>query len=190
MAKAKAKRASRTAQGPAGTYIVLFGIDEGGRPHAAKFENEDQQILARLAQARGLRSAVAQGSKHSALLNRLRAGRLYATGAGSVPIVSKAVYEVLNAAVGGEHGQISPTLPRSHQDIAPGHLVIAQSSLENGWYEAVVLSREDDTLRLKWRDFPADPEFLRSMSSIALLDTDAHSNASAALLDAEHADDN
>ena len=50
-------------------------------------------------------------------------------------------------------------LPRSWDEIAPGHLVIAQESLVNGWWEAIVLDRKDDLLTLRFRDYPRLPKF-------------------------------
>jgi hypothetical protein len=45
-------------------------------------------------------------------------------------------------------------LPRSWDEIAPGHLVIAQESLDYGWWEAIVLDRKDDMLTLRFCDYP------------------------------------
>jgi hypothetical protein len=40
-------------------------------------------------------------------------------------------------------------LPRSWDEIGPGHLVIAQESLEYGWWEAIVLDRKGDSFTLQ-----------------------------------------
>jgi hypothetical protein len=48
-------------------------------------------------------------------------------------------------------------LPKSWGEIAAGHLVIAQASLEYGWWEAVVLARNGDTFTLQYRDYPPSP---------------------------------
>ena len=60
-------------------------------------------------------------------------------------------------------------LPRSWDEIAPGHLVIAQESLANGWWEAIVLDRNDDMLTLRFRDYPRLPRFFRHRTAVALL---------------------
>ena len=54
-------------------------------------------------------------------------------------------------------------------DIAVGHLVIAQESAIVGWWEAIVLARDGEMLTLKWRDYPDCPSFIRHSNSIALL---------------------
>jgi hypothetical protein len=60
-------------------------------------------------------------------------------------------------------------LPRTWDEIAPGHLVIAQESLENGWWEAIILDRKDDVFTLRFRDYPQMPKFFRHRSAIALM---------------------
>jgi hypothetical protein len=44
------------------------------------------------------------------------------------------------AAVGKDQDEppVATGLPRTWDDIAPGHLVIAQEALEYGWWEAIV----------------------------------------------------
>jgi hypothetical protein len=60
-------------------------------------------------------------------------------------------------------------LPRSWDDIGPGHLVIAQESLDYGWWEAIVLDRNGDTFTVRYRDYPHLPNFVRHASAVALL---------------------
>jgi hypothetical protein len=60
-------------------------------------------------------------------------------------------------------------LPRSWDEIAAGHLVIAQESLEYGWWEAIVFARKGDTFTLQYRDYPHLPKFVRHRSGIALM---------------------
>ena len=60
-------------------------------------------------------------------------------------------------------------LPGSWDEIAPGHLVIAQESLANGWWEAIVLDRKDDMLTLRFRDYPRLPRFFRHRTAVALM---------------------
>ena len=46
-----------------------------------------------------------------------------------------------------------PNRPRSWQEIGPGDLVVAQESVEDGWYEAIVIEADGDMLTLRWRDY-------------------------------------
>lgn len=167
---AKAKPKSPTAK--ITRTIVLFGLDENGKPRAARFIDDNENLIARLAQALGLRMGIATGSKHADTLDEIPVGRVYATGKGSVPNISQDLYDKLNALVGGEPGPISTTLPKNWDDLAPGHLVIAQDTIADGWWEAVVTKREGETLTIKFRDYPAQPEVMRPITAVALLKHD------------------
>jgi hypothetical protein len=43
-------------------------------------------------------------------------------------------------------------LPRTWDEIVPGHLVIARETLEVGWWEAVVVERNGDLVTVRYRD--------------------------------------
>jgi hypothetical protein len=99
-----------------------------------------------------------------------------------VPNIRQALYsdvlvalaaEPQQAAIGPDDDKASTPvargLPGSWDEIAPGHLVIAQESLANGWWEAIVLDRKDDMLTLRFRDFPRLPRFFRHRTAVALV---------------------
>ena len=74
------------------------------------------------------------------------------------------------------HGAISATGRVHHlnasneaDEIAPGHLVIAQEALDYGWWEAIVLGRNGDMFTLRFRDYPKLPKFVRHRNAIALM---------------------
>ncbi len=75
------------------------------------------------------------------------------------------------AAVGKDQDElpVATGLPRTWDEIAPGHLVIAQENLEYGWWEAVVIGRDGDMLTLRFRDYPKLPKFFRHRNAIALM---------------------
>ena len=60
-------------------------------------------------------------------------------------------------------------MPPTWNEIAPGHLVIAQESLDYGWWEAIVLDRKDDMLTLRYREYPRLPKFYRHRTAVALM---------------------
>ena len=116
------------------------------------------------------------------MAKKLPVGQLYANGRGFVPNVRQRLYsdvlvalaaEPQQAAVGPDDDKASTPvargLPRSWDEIAPGHLVIAQESLANGWWEAIVLDRKDDMLTLRFRDYPRLPKFFRHRTAVALM---------------------
>jgi hypothetical protein len=57
---------------------------------------------------------------------------------------------------------------QSWNEIASGHLVIAQESAKDGWWEAIVVDRKADTLTLQFRDYDL-PKIVRHRSAIALM---------------------
>ncbi|MHC2253181.1 hypothetical protein ACVILK_002873 [Bradyrhizobium embrapense] len=67
---------------------------------------------------------------------------------------------------------ISPVtsgLPRSWEEITVGHMVLAHESPDDGWWEAVVITREDEILTLRYRDAPKLPKFIRHINTVALV---------------------
>ena len=112
---------------------------------------------------------------------KLPLGRLYANGRGFVPNIRQSLYSDLVVALGlepqaalsknGDKDSLPAArgLPRSWDEIGPGHLVIAQEALDYGWWEAIVLDRQGDTFILQYRDYPHLPKFVRHRSGIALM---------------------
>ena len=105
----------------------------------------------------------------------LPAGRLHANGKGLIPFIKGHVYtELMCAALSPKPPQPNPDpapqdLPRTWDDVAPGHVVIAKETLELGWWEAVVLERTGDLVTIKYRDYPQYPPLVRHRSVIALI---------------------
>ena len=75
--------------------------------------------------------------------------------------------------VAGDRAPTAQDLPRTWEEIAPGHLVIARETFECGWWEAVVIERSGDLLTLKHRDYPSIPNFVRHRSAVALISAPA-----------------
>jgi hypothetical protein len=48
-------------------------------------------------------------------------------------------------------------------------MVLVHESPADGWWEALVLSREAEVLTLRFRDYPKQPTFVRHISTIALV---------------------
>jgi hypothetical protein len=162
---------------PAGKTYVVFGTDEYTKPRAARFSAEDPELLAKAAEALRLRLVeVDAGNEELAeVAARLPAGRLHATGKSLVPYIKGEHYiELLSAAMGELRPLPSPEpksqdLPRSWDEVAPGHLVIARETLEFGWWEAVVVERDGDLVTVRYRDYPDLPPQVRHRSFVALI---------------------
>jgi hypothetical protein len=63
----------------------------------------------------------------------------------------------------------SDGLPASWQEIAAGHLVLAQESVADGWWEAIVVERRDDMVTLRWRGYPKYKAFVLHVDAVALV---------------------
>jgi hypothetical protein len=171
----------RKAEG-ASTLIVL-GYDDQQKPRGARFQDANPKLVAEAAKAMGLNVYSATGADVASLAKKLPVGRLFSTGKGSVAPIRQHLYSQLIVALAGQpeaaltSDEPLPTmasgLPKNWDEIAPGHLVIAQESHENGWYEALVIDidRNGEMLTLRFRDYPKLPKFARHRSAVALIST-------------------
>jgi hypothetical protein len=131
----------------AGPDLIVLGMDEAGKPKAARFPSGHDSVVAKAAKAMNLAVCKADGEVLTELAKKLPPGRLYSTGRGFVPSVGRSLYgklvEQLKLAgqpVPGEAeqpshdrpgaAQAAPGLPTSWDDVAVGHLVIAQEALD------------------------------------------------------------
>jgi hypothetical protein len=174
------KRSSSSAPAPA-TPLIVLGFDDQQKPRGAKFVEAKPDLVTKAADLMGLKVYEASPPEVAELAKKLPAGRLYANGRGFVPNIRQSLYSDLVVALALE-GQAALSkngdkdslpaargLPRSWDEIAAGHLVIAQESLEYGWWEAIVLARNGDSFTLQYRDYPHLPKFVRHRSGIALM---------------------
>jgi len=178
--------------GPEST-VVVFGLDEAGKPHASVFGAADAQVAEKAAGLMGMRVLRLKTDQQRAIAAKLPRGRVFGSGKALVPFVAKRLYESLagfgGAEVGAQPGGPEPAcaaapgqdsgmprgdgdskLPASVDDLEAGHVVLACEGPALGWYEAIVIKVDDDDLvTLKWRDFPRHPVFARRRWQLALL---------------------
>jgi hypothetical protein len=60
-------------------------------------------------------------------------------------------------------------LPQNWESIAAGNMVLADEGPGEGWWEAIVISRDNEILTLRYRDYPKVPKFERHISTIGLI---------------------
>ena len=159
--------------------LIVLGYDEHHKPQAAQFPAADADLVAKAARLMDLKVYEAVTEDLAALAKKLPVGRLYSNGRGFVPNVRQSLYSEIiatlavepQAAVGKDKDElpVATGLPRTWDEIAPGHLVIAQEALEYGWWEAIVLARNGDMLTLRFRDYPKLPKFARHRAAVALM---------------------
>src|SRR3954469_2097743 len=127
----------------------------------------------------GLRVLRIENEAPRELAARLRQGQVYAADRTFAPVVLREVFDKL-CELAGPVGAPSPVeisaskdeaapRPASWDDIQIGDLVIAQESLEDGWWEAIVVAIEADQLLLRWRDYARQPCVRRGRLDVALL---------------------
>lgn len=160
----------------ASTKLLVFGVDDDCKPHAALFPKAEA-TRARAA-AKQLRLNVIEVSNGMAadLSTKLPAGRIHANGPSAVPSVREEIYEKLVATLNsrGEAGRepgepVATDFPSTWDAIKPGHIVLAHETLVEGWWAAVVVERTGDKLSLRWRDYPGHPKFAARVTAVALL---------------------
>ena len=182
--KATAARTSVTkssAATPATFPLIVLGFDEQQKPRGARFVDAKPDLVTKAADAMGFKVYEASPEDVAEYAEKLPLGRLYANGRGFVPNIRQSLYSDLVVVLGQEpQATLSKTgdkdslpaargLPRSWDEIGPGHLVIAQEALEYGWWEAIVLDRQGDTFILQYRDYPHLPKFVRHRTGIAMM---------------------
>lgn len=179
--------------------VVLFGLDETGKPRAARFGGEHIDLAAKAAGLMNLIICYVNSPELATIAQQLPVGRIHANGRGLVPNVRRDLYDKLIAASGAatmsdseNRGTGKPAdnptetsapnsdpaspapgvaqgYPRDWDDISVGHLVIAQEDAYSGWWAAVVIAREGDMLTMRWRDYPGYPKIVQHRTAVALL---------------------
>ena len=172
------KSSAATAAAPP---LIVLGFDEQQKPRGARFVDAKPDLVTKAADLLGFKVYEASSEDVAEYAKKLPLGRLYANGRGFVPNIRQSLYSDLVVILGQEpQATLSKTgdkdslpaargLPRSWDEIGPGHLVIAQEALEYGWWEAIVLDRQGDTFILQYRDYPHLPKFVRHRTGIALM---------------------
>jgi hypothetical protein len=174
-------RKSSIAPATSTSPLIVLGFDDQQKPRGAKFVDAKPDLVSKAADLMGLKVYEGRSPDVAEVAKKLPLGRLYANGRGFVPNIRQSLYSDLVVALALE-GQAALSkngdkdslpaargLPRSWDEIAAGHLVIAQESLEYGWWEAIVLARNGDSFTLQYRDYPHLPKFVRHRSGIALM---------------------
>jgi hypothetical protein len=178
-ASPKAKSSAVAMSAP----LIVLGYDDQHKPRGARFQGADVKLVTEAAKAMSLNVYEAASDDLTVLAKKLPVGRLYSNGKGFVPNIRQNLYsefiatlaQAPQAALAQAEEPPLPTvasgLPRSWDEIAPGHLVIAQETLEYGWWETIVLDRNGDMLTLRFRDYPKLPKFVRHRAAVALIST-------------------
>ena len=122
--------------------LIVLGYDENQKPRAARFLATEAELVAKAALLMDLKVYEAATEDLAALAKKLPEGRLYGNGRGFVPNVRQSLYSEIIVTLAGEpkaavskdqdEPPVATSLPRTWDEIGPGHQVIAQEALEYG----------------------------------------------------------
>jgi hypothetical protein len=176
MTKIKASSASKSA-----AELIVLGFDDQFEPCAARFVGARPDIVTKAAHSIGFKAYSITSRDLATLARKLPGGQLNSKGAMTVPKVQQSLYSDFLVALVADPKQAIETadqasdlpaatgLPPNWDQIAPGHLVIAEEGPGCGWWEAIVIERKADMFTLRYRQFPKLPKFARHRSEIALM---------------------
>ncbi|MBM6596504.1 hypothetical protein [Microvirga pudoricolor] len=181
----------------AAATLIVFGLDETGKPHASWFDEADAPLAEKAAGLMKMKILRLSTDEQKKLAGRLPQGRVFESGKAFVPFVNRTLYAQL-AAMGGEVPEIDPALieaalnadaaktskgggkattpegPKADAGswayLAVGSIVLANETPGEGWYEAIIKEVKVEGLYLlAWRDWPHEAAFVRKAPHIALL---------------------
>ena len=185
------KTVNRQASANSSVPVVLFGVDDHGKPKAARFLDKHASVATKAAGQLNLQVLQIIGPAVSELAASLPEGRIHANGRGFVPYIRRDLYAKLVAAANGTvagaqagppatttgqsgSGQQPPNrsdgpgLPQTWDSIAVGHVVIVLDEPGEGWYEAIVTETNGDMLTMRWRHYPRERRVIRHRLSVGL----------------------
>jgi hypothetical protein len=181
---------------PSNGQLFVYGLDEAGKPKGARFPATETEKVLPVATAMKLQSCQACSDEIANLGMKLPVGRIYARGKAFIPNIKRDLYDKVLAAIGSckeehDHSQVEGTaassatpapteagailpplasgLPQNWDSIAAGNMILSHESPGEGWWEAIVISRDDAILTLRYRDYPKAPKFERHVSTVALI---------------------
>jgi len=172
--------------------FIVFGLDENKKPKGARFAFDHFEPASKAALSMDMQIHEARTPILAELAKKLPVGRIFARGKSFVPYIRRDLYDKLYEATGGlareqakaeeerlqaEGGpeqsatgiSSGPPLPRGWDELVAGQMVLAQASLEDGWFECVIVERVADVLTLRWRDYPKYKPFPKHIAAVALV---------------------
>jgi hypothetical protein len=177
---------------PTQIAVVVYGQANGDKQKAGRFKPSQAALAIKAAGLMNLKVLPVETTAQLAAVEKVPPGRLYANGRGFVPYVRRDLYErvvdlagapeakptsgTMGADKGADRKQenapvtVGPSLPTTWAEVGTGSLVLTQESLEEGWWEAIVISRTaNDVLTVRYRDYPKGKPFTVHLATVALI---------------------
>src|SRR3981081_3028692 len=95
------KTTQRQTSSSSAVPVVLFGLDDHGKPKAARFPEKQADLATKAAGLVKLQVLPIAGASVSDVAGPIPAGRIHANGRGFVPYIRRDLYAKLVAAAGG-----------------------------------------------------------------------------------------
>jgi hypothetical protein len=174
-------------------YLVLFGVDAERKARAAKFELKDEAAVRKAAGLMNYRVGLAKSDDAMRLASALPDGKLFESGLGMAPMVREETFNKLFEVLSFDDNWISHGLitgAKTNLDAATikaanelwctikvGSIVLAFDTTYGDypmWQPAVVvsISKNGETLELRWRDWPGYKPFETQRKFVALFRPD------------------
>lgn len=177
--------------------LFIFGQDKAGRHRGGRFLSTSEQIV-RAAAEHGYLAADRPPIGFVELAMDMPLGHIDASGRPSLPTIKSELYyavlwayrqieqlrqaelagyvssKLLSAVGVPEDRKLHalPTYPKMPSDweaVDVGCLVLIHGGPEVGWWDAIVLDRSDDILKLRLRDDPEQGVFFRHRNAVGLI---------------------
>jgi hypothetical protein len=174
--------------------LILVGLDDQGKPHAAWFTEEQVDAATLAADLMDMASINVDSNDLIALAGLLPVGKLFESGKAFVPFTKRETYdrlatyldeeylasaavrvEATKAAAAESYAQASKGeaplhVPEDWSKLTAGDLVLATDDPFDGWWACEVLELLDHgRVKLRWRDFPDELTFSKAMTELALV---------------------
>lgn len=174
--------------------LILVGLDDQGKPHAAWFTEEQVDAATLAADIMDMASIAVEGEELGGIAGLLPKGKLFESGKAFVPFTKRETYDRLAAYLDEDYiaatavrieaakvaaaesyakatkGEVAVHVPEDWSKLAVGDAVLASEDPLDGWWVCEILEiLDNDRFRLRWRDFPGEPNTTKSLTEIALL---------------------
>jgi hypothetical protein len=174
--------------------LILVGLDDQGKPHAAWFTEEQVDAATLAADLMDMASLDVEGDELVAIAGLLPKGKLFESGKAFIPFTKRETYDRLAAYLDEEFlassavrveaakvaaaesyakaskGEVPLHVPEDWSRIAVGDLVLATDDPLDGWWACEVLELLDGgRFKLRWRDFPDELTFSKALAELALV---------------------
>lgn len=165
-------------------HLVMFGLDSEGKPHAARFSSSVETAVRKAASAKEFKVGLAKTKDAIELAATLPEGKIFDSGNGLAPFVSKDIYDklvpLLEVKESTARGPAATTSNVKTADlwaaIKVGSVVLVhdpEPGPDRSWWECKVVEVSDDkkVLVVRWSKYPKLPIFRVKRTAVAILPT-------------------